>query len=859
MTTSTGERIADLLLGRGRADGVAIVEGDRSLRYDELRHEVAVRAAELDLPPRSVVVLAGPAGIQWITTYLALLQEGHVPLLAGDHLGLLVEAWQPDATITAAAEGIELDRHGRDPRRPELHPDLALLLSTSGSTGSPKLVRLSHRNLTSHADAIVEVLGLTAADCGVTSLPLHYCYGLSVLHSHLAAGARLVAITASVVDPCFAAAVRRHGVTSIAGVPHTFDLLETAGPDRVLAPSVRLLTQAGGRMGPASRERWRRRAAAHDADLLVMYGQTEATARMAYLPPELAEACPSAVGVAIPGGALRIEPHGDRTDGVGELVYAGPNVMMGYATRTGDLATGPMLHELRTGDLGRFDVEHGVFEVVGRASRFIKPFGLRIDLDVVESRLGAVLGPVAVTGDDDRLVVAAPGQEPTAVLALVRDACGLPEGRVTVLSDPIPRLASGKADLGALRRRAEEQEERAAAGARPGGRPVSAILAEVLGRPNLRPDQTFVSAGGDSLSYIEASMRLEQAVGALPDDWQHRPVGELERELEQDLASSSPSRRRNRIDTTALLRAIGISTVVATHMHLVFFPGGAHLLLAVAGYNLSRFQLGLDGSGARARAVLRTVGRVAVPTVLWAGAMFALGRGYGWPTIGLVNGYLGPRGHQQGMWHFWFIEAFAQLTLVVTGLLAVPALRRLDRRLPYAFPCTLLLGAIALRAVTLGGIDDPFNLRFRTHGVAAFFVLGWLIHRSPSPLQRSITGLLCLATVVGFFDQPVREGFIVVGLVALTWFRTVPFPRWLVPAVSTLAAASMWILISHFQIWPELHPRLPMPVAYPLTIALGIAIWKVVEVVPRGVRQRTMRVARGGARATDARLAPSPA
>jgi acyl-CoA synthetase (AMP-forming)/AMP-acid ligase II len=830
--TSSPDRIASVLLDRGSADRVALVEGERSLRYGELRARVVARAATLDLPPRSVVVLTGDTGVEWVVTYLALLRAGHVPLLAGDHAALLADAWRPDATIAVGPDGIAIDRSHRDPARPAVHPDLALLLSTSGSTGSPKLVRLSHRNLTSNADAIREVLGLTADDRGITSLPLHYCYGLSVLHAHLAAGASVVAMTASVVDPCFAAAVQAHGVTSIAGVPHSFDLLEVAGPERVLAPTVRMLTVAGGRLDPASRARWRERARAHDAELVVMYGQTEATARMAHLPPELAASCPDAVGVPIPGGSLRVEPIAGRTDGVGELVYRGPNVMMGYATAPDDLAEGPGIDELRTGDLGRFDAEHGVFEVVGRASRFIKPYGLRIDLDVVEARLGAVLGPVVATGDDDRLVVAAPAQDPASVAALVHDVCGLPSGAVQVLTGPIPRTTSGKVDQGALLRAADDLGPRhgPADGAEPDPRPVSTILADVLGRGSLDPEQTFVSAGGDSLSYIEASMRIEQAVGQLPEDWQHRPIAELDR--------LAPAPRRSRLDTTVLLRAIGICTVVATHMHLVFFPGGAHLLLAVAGYNLSRFQLGLADGGARARAALRTVGRVAVPTVAWAAAMFALGRGYGWTTLALVNGYLGPRGHEHGVWHFWFVEAFVQLSLVVTALLAVPVVRRADRRLPYAVPLVLLAGAMALRHLAVAGIDDPFNLRFRTHGVAAFFVLGWLISRSRSPVQKLVTCALCGVTVVGFFGQPVREGFIVAGLVLLTWARTVAFPRGLLAAATALGGASMWILISHFQVWPELADRLPIAVAYPATIVVGIAIWRFVEAVPRLVRQR---------------------
>ena len=832
-----------MLLGRGDPSALAVVAGDRRVTYEQLRTLVDERAAELDLPDRSVVVLTGPAGIEWIVTYLALLQGGQVPLLAGDHVDRLVAAWKPGALLSTSAQGCAVERHpGGTPGAAVPHPDLALLLSTSGSTGSPKLVRLSHQNLAANADAIVAALGLTAEDRGITSLPLHYCYGLSVLHSHLAAGAGIVTTTASVVDPCFAAAVHDGGVTSIAGVPHTFDLLDAGDADRVLAPSVRLLTQAGGRMAPEARGRWRIRAAANGAELVVMYGQTEATARMAYLPPALGEVCPNAIGIAVPGGELRIDPVADRADGVGELVYRGPNVMMGYATDVEDLADGATLHELRTGDLGRFDPEHGVFEIVGRASRFIKPFGLRIDLDVIEAQLGAVLGEVAATGDDEHLVVAAPGEDPEVVRHLVQDACGLPGHRVTVLVAPIPRTSSGKVDHGALRLAANEVDVALAEGAAPSEvQPVSAVLAGILGRSSVAPTDTFVSAGGDSLSYIEASMRLEQLVGALPDDWQHRPFAELDQ--------LAPGAGRARVDTTVVLRAMGICAVVATHMHLVFFPGGAHLLLAVVGYNLSRFQLGLEHAVERLRAGLRTIGRVAVPTVIWTAAMFALGRGYAWTTIGLVNNYLGTRGHEEGRWHFWFIEAFVQICLVVLALLSIPAVRRLERRLPYAFPAALLAVTVALRELSVGGLDDPLNLRFRTHGVAWFFVLGWLIHRSRTTAQRALTTVLCLVAVADFFGQPHREAFIAAGLVALTWTRSIPVPRRLIAPLSALAAASMWILITHFQVWPELDARLPMAIAYPATILTGIAAWKLVEVVPRGVR--SLRAARG-------RVAPRP-
>ena len=830
MHTSPGRVIADVLLGRGADEAVALVGGGQAIDYAELRRRVVARGTELDLPTRSVVALSGPPSIPWVVTYLALLQEGHVPLLVGDRPGRLIETWRPEAAITTHPTGFEVQRRpGGSHDRPALHPDLALLLSTSGTTGSPKLVRLSHRNLAANADAIVEALALTDQDCGVTSLPLHYCYGLSVLHSHLAAGATIAVVDASVVDPCFARAVHDNGVTSIAGVPHTFDLLERAAADRVLAPSVRLLTQAGGRMAPDARARWRTRASEAGADFVVMYGQTEATARMAYLPPHLHASCPDAIGIPIPGGDLRIDPIADRTDDVGELVFRGPNVMMGYATDREDLADGATLHELRTGDLGRYDPEHGVFEVVGRSSRFIKPFGLRVDLDVVEAQLGAILGEVAATGDDERIVIAAPGEDPVIVRALVQDVSGLPDHRIVVLDESIPRTASGKVDHGALARSAA-QADTAATNPPPADRPlVSTVLAEILGRTSVDPDDTFVTAGGDSLSYVEASMRIEQLIGELPEDWQHRTFAELD--------ERAPAEGRSRMDTTVLLRAVGICAVVATHMHLWFFPGGAHLLLAVAGYNLSRFQLGLERTGERLRAGLRTIGRVAVPTVIWAAAMFALGRGYAWTTVGLVNNYLGPRGHEDGRWHFWFIEAFVQLCALLLALLAIPAVRRLDRRFPYAFPAAVLAAAVALREAPFWGLDDPLNLRFRTHGVAWFFVLGWLIHRSRTTGQKAFTTLVCFAAIADFFGQPHREAFIAVGLTALLWMRTIPVPRRAIAPASALAAASMWVLITHFQVWPELAERLPMALAYPATIAVGVGVWKATDTVPRLLRR----------------------
>ncbi len=157
-------------------------------------------------------------------------------------------------------------------------------------------------------------------------------------------------------------------------------------------------------------------------------------------------------------------------------------------------------------------------------------------------------------------------------------------------------------------------------------------------------------------------------------------------------------------------------------------------------------------------------------------------------------------------------------------LLAIGPVRRFERRFTYLFPLLLFAGALVFRYhwVIIEGLG---NLRFRTHGVAWFFFLGWLAQRSTTPGRRLVTTMLCLLTIPGFFGRPEREWFIALGLVLLIWCPHVPLPRAAIRPIAVVAAASMWIFISHFRIWPPLERNLPIGVAYALTILAGIAIW----------------------------------
>lgn len=339
----------------------------------------------------------------------------------------------------------------------EVHADLALLLSTSGSTGAPKLVRLSESNVEANARSIARCLAITPDERPITTLPIHYSYGLSVLNSHLFVGATILLTSQPVTMRPFWDFLCTHEATSLAGVPATYDLLGKLRFERMGLPSLHTLTQAGGRLAPDQVRHFAELATARGQRFVVMYGQTEATARIAWVPPERLIEKIGSVGIAIPDGCLElVDANGqpvEATGVVGELRYRGPNVMLGYAIDAADLARGDDQHGvLDTGDLATLD-EEGYVTIVGRRKRFIKIFGNRIGLDELEAQLRDSAYDVAVTGRDDLLVVAQRGgSDDGAALAAhltSRYRLRLANIRVVRVAD-FPRSNAGKVLYGDL-------------------------------------------------------------------------------------------------------------------------------------------------------------------------------------------------------------------------------------------------------------------------------------------------------------------------------------------------------------------------------------------------------------------------
>jgi acyl-CoA synthetase (AMP-forming)/AMP-acid ligase II/peptidoglycan/LPS O-acetylase OafA/YrhL/acyl carrier protein len=814
-------------------DRPALVTPHGTLTYRDLAGRVEEAGRRLG-PARRLLLIGMRSHVDAVALYLAALRGGHPVILVdaanAESIRRLTAGYDPDI-VALPGDGIGdwgiVERRGRSAH--VLHPELALLLSTSGSTGSPKLVRLSLANLTSNAESIATALGIGSGDRAITTLPLAYSYGLSVLHSHLQRGASVVLTDRSVIEAAFWDELRATRATSFAGVPYTFDLLDRVGFADMVLPSLRSVTQAGGRLDPASIRRFAELGARRGWKLHVMYGQTEATARMTCLPPALAATRPESIGTPVPGGTLRIDPVTDAPVDAGELVYRGPNVMLGYAEGPADLALGRTVAELRTGDLGRRGAD-GLYEIVGRRSQFLKIAGLRVELAGVERLFERDGLAACAVGSDEELVVFVEADASRAddLHRLVRDAICVPPSAVRIVPVPeLPRLASGKVDRPALVTRA-----RTLAAATPSPSPVAdateavrAIVAAAFGTDRIGDADSFASLGGDSLSYVEVSLGLEEALGRLPDAWETLSVGELGA---LGAAATRPSGpwwasllHVRSIETGVALRALAIVLVVATHIGMIAAPGGAHVLMAVAGYNFARFRLTSAERSDRVRSILRATARVALPAMAWVAAVMLLTGEYELRHLLLVNALV-----QDELWgNLWFIELLVYISLAMAAVLAVPAVDRAERRWPFA----VALGVVAAGLLSRFGLVDVGVPH--TMPVLWLFAIGWAASRAERTWQRGLLLAIALASVPGYFESVERNALILAGVLLLIGVPRIRLPAVVARGASVLGAASLAIYLVHWEVWPLFEGWYGVP-SLAASLAAGIVLWRIASRAP---------------------------
>lgn len=522
-----------------------IVESGEVWSYARL--EADSRAVAEKLPIGSLVAIEGTNCPATIAAYLGVLLSGGLAhFTEPGRIGHLRSTFGSVTRIVCDSATATIEPDAGAGGREAIHPDLVLLFSTSGTTGASKFAKITANNIRSNTESIIAYLELSENDRAITSLKPGYTFGLSVINTHLLCGGALLLTDRSIQEPGFWDFARTAGATSIAGVPHTFEVL--ANDDRLESvPTLRQLTQAGGKLRPELVRHFAGRGHRAGWRFYVMYGQTEASPRIAYLPPAMAETAPEAIGVAIPGGELTIENEIGQVieaPGVeGELIYRGPNVMAGYASARADLLSASALESLRTGDLA-IRRPDGLFVVTGRRSRFIKPLGRRIALDDVEQMLARRGIRACAVAQGESLLIVNEGAEavPAGELAAELE---LPRIMVTTRHVvALPRLSSGKVDYMALEkvtpRRAWLPAHLPAfvrdtaieawsllTGGASQSRSVAEIFVSVLGP--VTPDDSFVSLGADSMSYVQLSIALEDVFGKLPPGWTRMTVGELDK------------------------------------------------------------------------------------------------------------------------------------------------------------------------------------------------------------------------------------------------------------------------------------------------------------------------------------------
>ena len=455
------------------ADNVVLKTEGKIFQYNELN--ALSQKLGHSIGSRCLVFLFCSNVPDAIIGYVGMLNNGIVPVMLDSELdedmaGRLIDAYKPQYLWLPARKADEYPSYEEKFRMSdyvllstgdkayELNQSLALLMTTSGSTGSPKLVRISYENIRANTEAIIKYLHITQDEVGITSLPMHYVYGLSIINSHLWAGASLVVTDKTMFQREFWQAMKEYGVTNLGGVPYTYEMLKRLRFFRMDLPALHTLTQAGGKLKKELHQEFAEYAVNNGKDFVVMYGAAEATARMGYLPPEMANRKISSMGIAIPGGCFELQAADggviDEEGIAGELVYYGRNVTMGYAMCREDLLKGDENHGCYcTGDIAVRDAD-GIYTIVGRKKRFLKLFGKRTNLqeteDILKSRYKEK--DIACSGIDDHLFIFVsdePGTENESVakemVGYISQKLGLHHSAFTVrILDELPRNAAGK-------------------------------------------------------------------------------------------------------------------------------------------------------------------------------------------------------------------------------------------------------------------------------------------------------------------------------------------------------------------------------------------------------------------------------
>jgi len=458
--------LSKIIFNNNKQQTAVILPNGSRFSYGDI-HEYSKKIYK-EINKRCLVFCLSKNHIESLCGYLSFLSNNVVPLLLDSSISWdLLEPlitnykptylWLPKEKVSEITGGkpimslsdytlLKMDSIGEY----SLHKNLALLLTTSGSLGSPKLVKLTYQNIYSNAKSISEYLSIEKYERPISLLPMHYSFGLSVINSHLISGATILLSDKSLMEKEFWTFLKSYKATSLSGIPYSFKILKKLKFFEMDLPHLKTITQAGGKLNDDLNREFSLFCRENDKQFFIMYGQTEASPRMSYLPPKFSILKLSSIGIAIPGGKFSLIDENcnliTNNETVGELVYEGPNVSMGYALCGNDLAKDDENNGvLITGDMAKRDMD-GFYYIVGRKKRFVKLYGNRINLDETEELIKKIIPDVACTGIDDKMVIYVTNKELINVVkSFISKNIGINSKAFEIrIIENIPRNSSGK-------------------------------------------------------------------------------------------------------------------------------------------------------------------------------------------------------------------------------------------------------------------------------------------------------------------------------------------------------------------------------------------------------------------------------
>ena len=374
---------------------------------------------------KSLVFIFCENDYETVISYVACLRSNNVPylidsLLPNEKIADLVKLYKPNYLICKKKEFNFTDKLKEKKnnfnyvifetkfKNNTINDKLFLLLGTSGTTGDPKLVRLSEKNLKINTDQIIDYLKIDNSHRSVSTLPIYYTYGLSILNTHLCSGASIYLTKKTFFEKIFWNNFNKFKVNNFGGVPFNYQMLLKLNFGKINTKHLQYITQAGGKLNENDFDKIEKISEEKKIKFFSMYGQTEATSRMSFIPWDKIKSMKGTIGKPVKGAKFFLYSNKKKIEKInkeGEIIFKGKNVCLGYSYNSNDLRKGDENKGLlRTGDIGIYDHNKNI-RITGRKSRFIKAYGFRINLDEIEKTLIQNGFECACLGKNDKLLI----------------------------------------------------------------------------------------------------------------------------------------------------------------------------------------------------------------------------------------------------------------------------------------------------------------------------------------------------------------------------------------------------------------------------------------------------------------------